>query len=93
MSVPDLDREDIDLLDAASIERRRTYWRPIETAPKDGTEVDLWCINQSALSSSGRATDCHYHCGEWLKYGDSAEVGWFAVHNATHWMPLPAPPV
>lgn len=68
-------------------------WRPIETAPKDGTEVDLWCQNQSTLTTGGaRITDCHYHCDEWLKYGDDAEIGWTRVHNATHWMPIPGSP-
>ncbi len=55
----------------------RTGWQPIETAPKDGMPLLLW-------------------------NGDRAEVakwegdGWWYIDeytfDATHWMPLPAPP-
>jgi hypothetical protein len=74
----------------AEIERLR--WQPIATAPLDGTEVDLWC-KPADYPYGGRATDCHYHCGEWLKYGADPEIGFIKIENATHWRPLPDPPV
>lgn len=67
-------------------------WRPISSAPLDGTEVDLWC-KPPDYPCGGRATDCHYHCGKWLKYGADPEVGFIKIENATHWRPLPDPPV
>lgn len=68
-------------------------WQPIDTAPLDGTEVDLWCSNSSALTAgAGRVTDCHFHCGEWLRFGADNEIGWVRVHNATHWMSIPEGP-
>jgi hypothetical protein len=78
-------------------------WRPIETAPKDGTEI--------LLGAPGRSTQ-----GQWLepsdkpviKYRDgfapeeeweefepfwsSYDGGFTEEHPPTHWMPLPASP-
>lgn len=58
-------------------------WQPIETAPKDGTIVDL-------LTKDGvRVTD------EWWKE-DDGEGFWSCLlpdDEFTHWMPLPAPPL
>lgn len=61
-------------------------WMPIETAPRDGTEIIVW--NQ---------TDLHDYCGVWIgKFMDGhwwlKHFGWCGAHRATHWMPLPKPP-
>ncbi|TCQ80007.1 hypothetical protein EDF68_10352 [Ochrobactrum sp. BH3] len=77
-------------------------WLPIETAPKDGTVIDLWS------SEFGRQPDCfwgkrEHHCGEAGQYCDS---DWHSEPDAwidsaqntqtfddiTHWRPLPASP-
>lgn len=71
-------------------------WQPIETAPKDGTPVDLWI--QIYETRGYRATGCEYRDSEWQHYslpefGHSIElchVDW--QHLATHWMPMPEPP-
>lgn len=63
-------------------------WQPIETAPKDGTRLDLWSENgwrypNAAWDWVGDGmgwTDAHHH-------GSIEEGGPF-----THWMPLPEPP-
>lgn len=69
-------------------------WQPIETAPKDGTVIDLW-IN------GARWTDCWWQVGNRLHpldgwYSDALDCGdadWFCDdQQPTHWMPLPAPP-
>lgn len=68
---------------------REEGWRDIDTAPKDGTEILLY----------GR---CHPR-GSTSRYACDANVGWRSegawrtrvggeVCDATHWMPLPAPP-
>lgn len=60
-------------------------WQPIETAPKDGTEI--------LLASTGLLSDiglCHWR-------NDNVMVGWTwglgkSFRGATHWMPLPPYP-
>lgn len=77
-----------------------TSWRPIETAPMDGTVVMLY--------GDGRVT-----CGSWIAeqditvsdhvgcypsgettpaYWQSHDGGFTEEHPPTHWMPLPQPP-
>ena len=72
-----------------------TDWQPIETAPKDGTYVDLWG-QRNWDYSYGRSIHCRYR-----DYPDAP--GWFfekgphriitQVYDPTHWMPLPKPPM
>lgn len=52
-------------------------WRPIETAPKDGTVIDLW------VPEFGRLTN------EWF---DPEDDSWTFPGQPTHWMPIPEPP-
>jgi len=82
-------------------------WRPIETAPKDGTLFDVWCVNPKAPEGRGvRFTDvhmrgdrsgfgyCHFFRDqmEW-QYLDARDEGaGFPAWLPTHWMPLPASP-
>lgn len=69
-------------------------WQPIETAPKDGTQILL-------------RVDSVVHQGEWQGPSDGAiyartksTFNWFSVScgsslydaAVTHWMPLPQPP-
>lgn len=80
-------------------------WQPIETAPRDGTVIDVW------REDGGRDTvfwgKPSHSCGEAESYCDSdwhsiRAPGWVCntfdefigrKHNPfTHWMPLPAPP-
>ena len=78
-------------------------WQPIETAPRDGTVIDLWV-------GGARFADCRWGkpdhcCGEAGQYCDSEwhgqPEGWVVTDwnevlcvddDPTHWMPLPAPP-
>jgi hypothetical protein len=52
-------------------------WRPIESAPRDGTLVMFYVPDSKPVIA--RADDYTYSGAYWL-------------HPATHWMPLPAPP-
>lgn len=74
-------------------------WRPIETVPKDGTRVDLWCKRVHCHGHEDRQRVCN------ASWGDMAELltgkiyqGWRGIHNPyaeltpTHWTPLPAAP-
>lgn len=55
-------------------------WQPIETAPKDAAWLLLW---DGSCRVIGRY--CHVDC-RW-------EDAYAAAFMATHWMPLPEPPV
>lgn len=57
-------------------------WEPIETAPKDGTIVDLW------HKDGFRITD-----EWWIEDGDDGFwSGLFLSDSFTHWMPVPTAP-
>ncbi|WGR59952.1 DUF551 domain-containing protein [Paracoccus ferrooxidans] len=65
-------------------------WQPIETAPRDGTKIDLWTGYNERIADSmwlnGRG---------WVFWGTDGfeSPGWEKVFPApTHWMPLPQPP-
>ena len=59
-----------------------TQWRPIESAPKDGTLVLVYCPPYAGLSSI-RCT-AEYH----------TDAGWCVdeLRTVTHWLPLPSAP-
>lgn len=63
-------------------------WRTIDSAPKDGTPVDLWASGQ-------RWTDCTWTGAYWFTpYGvyDSGAEMELHGHIPTHWMPITPPP-
>ena len=69
-------------------------WRPIETAPKDGTLVDLWL--QGPRNQGSRAADCWFYRGQWWQNfgGDGPSTPQiYTDDQPTYWMPLPAAPV
>lgn len=81
-------------------------WKPIETAPKDGTEILIY--------ADGMIIQARYHPGEWsddtpISPAEYSGAIWCAFDDAlefeieetpegdwhgtvTHWMPLPYPP-
>ena len=66
-----------------------TDWQPIETAPRDGTEI-------LALQVDGREltyTAVHWEtmAEEWRDYSASGAAG-FTPFEPQYWMPLPEPP-
>lgn len=63
-------------------------WRPIETAPKDGTRIQLGFENMRGFNVIAHWTD-----GGW----SAAGTGQHAIYlhgrpPPTHWMPLTDPP-
>ena len=81
-------------------------WQPIETAPRDGTLVLVYCKAGNGTSINGKiAVARHAHDHEWAngtlmsdwEYGEydaphtpSGKGGY--IVTATHWMQLPEPP-
>lgn len=68
-------------------------WRPIESAPRDGT-LDLFGYPLKASTLPVRLTDCEFHDGAWSAWGDCGEdePGWWPIARPTHWMFAPSPP-
>ena len=73
----------------------RNQWQPIETAPKDGTEVDLWGVNHLHYNKIGvRLNNIAWgRVTDWIgrEYEDW-QTGRGEDFEPTHWMPLPQPP-
>ena len=65
-------------------------WQPIETAPKDGTNVLL--VNRKGNMATGLWQGRGVMAGWWLRGGNGPNVFFNDHHGPTHWMPLPAPP-
>lgn len=64
-------------------------WQPIETAPGDGTEIDVWVPD----GAGGYRVPDAYWCGadrKWRQTGQCHHLSWHA--EPTHWMPSPHPP-
>ncbi len=74
-------------------------WQPIETAPKDGTEVILFHPpeNYQGIEYPARVT-----AGSWIEWDETPECdggsiwmsldGGFREDTPTHWLPLPKIP-
>lgn len=78
-------------------------WQPIETAPKDGTRVDLWVTysgDERNQPAAYRETCCEWRIDKygrgpfWCRYSEDYEDGgWTEIDDTpTHWMPPPEPP-
>lgn len=61
-------------------------WRPIETAPKDGSNVLL--VNRKGNIAAGS----WLAGGWWLRGGNGPDAFFNRHHGPTHWQPLPSPP-
>ena len=75
-------------LAAAEQERDAARWQPIETAPRDGTLIDLWAGERIANCAWNVPSKCW---GERIGVGSGWKY-WAVVLDPTHWMPLPAAP-
>jgi Protein of unknown function (DUF551) len=65
-------------------------WRPIETAPKDGTWILGWS-KCGAVEDCIQVWRCYYEFHEgwfWQNAADTSDLD----HQPTHWRPLPPAP-
>jgi hypothetical protein len=84
-----------------------TAWRPIDTAPMNGTRVMLYGDGRVTMGSwiterEVMASTYHHTTGAYLgcfpngdiepAYWESHDGGFTEEHPPTHWMPLPQPP-
>lgn len=63
-------------------------WLDIETAPKDGTVVDIFRGDWKERCTNMRRVDL----GNGNVFYEPVESGPCCVRDATHWMPIPADP-
>ena len=65
-------------------------WQPIQTAPLDGTRVDLWA---AAGEAGRRLTDCHWSRdrGQWELGCVTADAGLDPEERITHWRAIVGP--
>ena len=79
-------------------------WKDIASAPKDGTEIDVWHYchdpvwrpDDHGIENGCRYTNVIWQDGTWKRYDD----GWSDYldielpkhYTTSHWMPLPKPP-
>lgn len=66
-------------------------WQPIDTAPKDGTEIVLWCEKSKSM-----LLQCKWKHNEWheLKLNDFDVMSWSSLESyemPTHWMKIVPP--
>lgn len=64
-------------------------WKPIETAPKDNTIVDIWRTGFGGERCTNMRRVDH---GAGNVFYQPVLAGASVVRDATHWMPLPEPP-
>jgi len=70
-------------------------WRPIEEAPMDGAEVDVWLRPFDALAcgNAHRRPGLRFEDGEWRGPGNSGrDVSFAELWEATHFMSIPRGP-
>lgn len=82
-----------------------TDWQPIETAPKDGTNIIAWVTRATwdvgedvmSMRETRRPFVCAVYWDKRSNFGDGAwrvseDFDLMVEAEATHWTPLPDPP-
>lgn len=104
----DLDTPGLTVSDLIAVEQAEAYadarvreaqqWQPIETAPKDGTEVIVYHPEAGVCAAFCPTEGFAWHCMDGQntvigrKSGRSIPSMTSFINPPTHWMPLPAPP-
>jgi len=72
-----------------------TQWQPIETAPKDGVDIDGWDGFNRVTDIAWARPDMGLRESCWTHVEYERGYGWVVERmnpQPTHWMPLPPPP-
>ena len=69
-------------------------WKPIETAPRDGTPIFVWPVNSEIGKIPYVVVAYEHFNGEKLftTWIEASGEMWATFGDVTHWQPLPAPP-
>jgi hypothetical protein len=62
-------------------------WKPIKTAPKNSTPIDIWSLEEGRLTNYKRIEYSPNNI-----FYDSVDCGFGCIRDATHWMPIPETP-
>ncbi len=84
----DFTRQDV-LRARAALSATPSGWRGIESAPKDGTRIDLWVAGRRITDSRWARNDAD----STVPFGEPRWQGFYGLQEPTHWMPLPDAPV
>jgi len=68
----------------------KSQWQPIETAPRDGTNLWLFSGSDDPCQFVGFYADDP--SGPYWAYAEQLVMDVAGQANPTHWMPLPPPP-
>lgn len=82
------------LTDLAQELEAMTEWQPIESAPKDGTDVDLWVSFYHSKKLDGyRVPNAYFKDGRWhYDFCDEDYELDTTDCTITHWKPVTKPP-
>jgi hypothetical protein len=92
-----MDHDAAELINRLSVERAelmaalKAKWQPIETAPKDGTEVLIYGLAWEDAQRGNYYAVAAFLDGAWRDSPEDVDDGW-EMNSPTHWMPLPTPP-
>ena len=82
-------------IEAAQALLAEREWKDIESAPKDGTQVDLWAAERDRYENS-RIADCMFFEGRCVHirtiYDEETIDELAELCHPTHWRPRPKPP-
>lgn len=69
-------------------------WRPIETAPKDGTLIMTWCVHANAEFCDDAVAEGYAGpvIAKWIDHHGGGFTWHGLAGTHTHWQPLPAAP-
>lgn len=64
-------------------------WMPIDTAPMDGTEIDVWCASDVPGDNDGFRVANAWWCRVDKKWRTAMDGRITWMHQPTRWMPIP----